>query len=317
MTTTPTRHVGIDLGGTKTEAILLDSHGIELARQRIQTPRGNYQTLIKGLCDFIHDFTQPVNASWTLGIGTPGSLGVNGVMRNANTVELNGQPFRQDLEAVLGRTVFMENDANCFVLSEAVDGAAKDGNTVFGAILGTGVGGGIVINKQLLSGSNKISGEWGHISLPSPNEDEFKQGRYSSKACYCGRAGCIETYLSGPGLATTYQNISGNTQTAEDIVKLAASNDPHAEIALQCYEEQLAKSLAMIVNVLDPDVIVLGGGLSKVERFYANVPLLWKRYIFSDSIKTRLSPPQHGDSSGVRGAALLGFSHDQVSPDTP
>lgn len=299
-------HVGIDLGGTKTEAILLDHQGNELNRQRISTPRGHYQALLNHLCQFIDDFTRHIESTWTLGIGTPGSLGNDGLMRNANTVELIGQPFKADLESALARSVFLENDANCFALSEAFDGAAKYGHSVFGAILGTGVGGGIVINKQLLSGSNKICGEWGHISLPWPTQDEFQQGHYSSNACYCGRKGCIETYLSGPGLSTTYRNISGSQKTAEEIVTLSEHGDDNAEKAIQSYEQQLAKSLAMTINLFDPDVIVLGGGLSKVERLYTSVPALWNQYIFSDTINTRLLPPRHGDSSGVRGAALLG-----------
>ncbi|HDK37563.1 MAG TPA: ROK family protein, partial [Thiolapillus brandeum] len=236
-----------------------------------------------------------------LGIGAPGSPSPRTkLMRNANSTCLNGQDLQQDLEDLLDRPVRMANDANCFTLSEAVDGAAKDASVVFGVILGTGTGGGITVDHKLLQGPNAVTGEWGHNPLPWPQPEELP-----GSACYCGKHGCIETFLSGPGLAAEHLRRTGNQLTAEEIAQLVEQGDAGAETTLQIYEDRLARGMASIINVLDPDVIVLGGGLSKLQRLYENVSRRWQQYIFSDVFRTRLLPPAFGDSSGVRGAAWL------------
>lgn len=292
---------GIDLGGTKVEIIALDEIGNELYRQRAATPAGDYAATVDAVAELVSQAESELGVRGTVGIGTPGAVSkVTGCMKNCNSTCLNGQPLPRDLERRLGRPVRLANDADCFALSEATDGAAAGAAGVFGVILGTGVGGGIVVNGRLLSGPNAIAGEWGHNPLPWPDMEELP-----GPACYCGRSGCIETYLSGPGLSRDYGCATGEHAAAADIVARAEAGDQTCEAILRRYEGRLARALAHIVNILDPDVIVLGGGLSNCPRFYANVPKLWGGYVFSDRVDTRLVPPRFGDSSGVRGAAWL------------
>ncbi|QSA98297.1 ROK family protein [Methylococcus sp. EFPC2] len=291
---------GIDLGGTKIELIVLDDGDQEVWRRRISTPQGNYPATLDGIAALVTDAERELAVRLTVGIGTPGATSrVTGRLKNSNSTCLNGQPLQEDLQRKLNRPVRMANDADCFALSEASDGAAAGATVVFGVILGTGVGGGIVVNGRLLNGPNAIAGEWGHNPLPWPRDDE-RPGR----ACYCGRSGCIETWLSGPGLAADHLHMTGSPLTAPVIAE-SARNDAACEASLRRYEERLARALAHVVNILDPDVIVLGGGLSQLERLYLNVPRLWNDWVFSDRVDTRLTPPRHGDSSGVRGAAWL------------
>jgi predicted NBD/HSP70 family sugar kinase len=281
--------IGIDLGGTKIEALALDAAGREVIRKRIPSPRGDYAATISAISSLVSEVGEG-----SVGIGIPGALSqVTGLVKNANSTWLIGQPLKEDLEKALGRPVKLENDANCFALSEATDGAGKGAAVVFGVILGTGVGGGIVVNGQVLSGANAIAGEWGHNPLPLPSAQDLPL-----PDCYCGRAGCIETYLSGPGLARDHELRTGRRLLPEEIVSLG-------DQSLERYVERLARALASVINLLDPEVIVLGGGMSKVGRLYTEVPRLWSRYVFSDHVATRLAPPVHGDSSGVRGAARL------------
>lgn len=268
--------IGIDLGGTKIEAIALDASGAEVFRKRVPTPRGDYDATLRAIAALVAEAGEG-----TVGVGIPGALSrATGLVKNANSTWLIGRPLKEDLERLLGRAVRLANDANCFALSEAVDGAGRGAQVVFGVILGTGVGGGIVVEGKVLTGANGIAGEWGHNPLPLPEEADLPL-----RECYCGRRGCIETYLCGPALER-----DGGAQS---------------QAAMERYEERLARSLAMVINVLDPDVIVLGGGISNIRRLYANVPGLWERHVFSDRVDTRLAPPVHGDASGVRGAAWL------------
>jgi fructokinase len=273
--------IGVDLGGTKIEVIALDASR-EVFRRRIATPRGDYAATIEA----IRILTE--NLDGTVGIGIPGALSrATGLVKNGNSTWLNGKPLKQDVEKALGRPVRMANDANCFALSEATDGAGRGAEVVFGVILGTGVGGGIVVGGRVLTGVNAIAGEWGHNPLPLPTQTDLPL-----PPCFCGRRGCIEQYLAGPALAR-----DAKVETAEE----AVGN----EAAMTRYEERLARALSHVINLVDPDVIVLGGGMSNVARLYDNVPRLWGRYVFSDRVDTRISPPAHGDSSGVRGAAWL------------
>ncbi|MFZ1538099.1 MAG: ROK family protein [Chromatiaceae bacterium] len=293
--------VGIDLGGTKIEGVALDAKGQELWRQRVRTPQGDYLGTLDAILGLVLAAEDALGDRAQVGIGIPGSVSpLTGRMRNANSTCLNGQPLHHDLEARLERPIRLENDANCLALSEATDGAGTGATTLFAAILGTGVGGGIVVHGQLLTGINRIAGEWGHSPLPQPGAEDLPP-----PACYCGRHGCIETYLSGPGLAADHARRQGGTLDACAIGLAAAAGDTACETSLQHYEARLARSLAVVINLLDPEIIVLGGGLSKLERLYQNVPVLWEAYIFSDQVATRLLPAQHGDASGVRGAANL------------
>ncbi len=289
--------IGVDLGGSKIEIIALDEAGRARLRRRVPTPQGDYAKTLTAIAELVYETEAELGITGTVGVGTPGAVSrITGRMKNCNSVWLNGQPLRDDLERVLGRSVRIENDANCFALSEAVDGAAAGAAVVFGVILGTGVGGGVVVNGQVLTGPNAIAGEWGHNPLPWPRADELPGAE-----CYCGKTGCIETWLSGPGMARHH----GTGATPPEIVVAAARGDPAAERAMAAYEDRLARALAQVINILDPDVIVLGGGLSNVARLYDNVPRLWRRYVFSDEVATRLVKPRHGDASGVRGAAWL------------
>ena len=295
--------IGIDLGGTKIEMIALDREGDILALQRIPTPAGDYEGTIRAVAGLVLDFENENGLSVSVGIGMPGAISpVTKMVKNSNSICLNGKPFKQDLESVLKRTVKIENDANCFTLSEAMDGAAAGENVVFGVILGTGVGGGLLINGKLVSGPNAISGEWGHNPLPWTDEQEIVE----AAICYCGRRSCIETWLCGEGLSRTFHYLSDQRCSPQTIVSLAEQGDELAVEALEHYERRLAKALASVINIIDPDVIVLGGGLSNIKRLYSNVPVLWKDYVFSDSVVTRLVAAKYGDASGVRGAAWLG-----------
>lgn len=280
--------IGVDLGGTKIEAIALEG-AREVARKRVPAPRGDYDATVAAVASLVREIGEG-----TVGIGIPGSLSrVSGLVKNANSTWLIGKPLKQDLEKALQREVRLENDANCFALSEAADGAGQGAEVVLGVILGTGVGGGIVVRGRVIRGPNAIAGEWGHNPLPLPGPEDLPL-----PACYCGRAGCIETYLSGPGLAADHRRLTGESLSPEEIVSSQGES-------LRRYEARLARALAGVINVLDPDVIVLGGGMSNVARLYTAVPRLWPPHVFSDHVATRLVRNAHGDSSGVRGAAWL------------
>jgi fructokinase len=327
--------IGIDLGGTKIEAIALSDDGAFSPSRRIATPRGDYEGTLDAIAALVRQFEGTEHAR--VGIGMPGAISpATGLVKNANSVWLNGRPLARDLEARLARPLRFANDANCFALSEATDGAADWAQVVFGVILGTGCGGGIVAGGRVLTGANAIAGEWGHNPLPWPGTEPSPAGsELPGPSCYCGKSGCIESFLSGPGLAADFVRAGGASATAgglsapaaaaaatagaavaenggfdavftpPEIVAAAAAGDAGAEACLLRYEGRLARALASIINVLDPDAIVLGGGLSGIARLYENVPRLWPRWVFSDRVDTKLLPPRHGDASGVRGAAWL------------
>lgn len=289
--------IGVDLGGTKIEAILLDDEGTVLARRRVPTPAGSYEATLAAIRGLVTELETGMETKASVGVGMPGAISPKtGLVKNANSTWLNGRPFDRDLTELLGRPVRFANDADCFALSEATDGAAAGLPVVFGVILGTGVGGGIVIAGKLLSGADAIAGEWGHNPLPWPSPAELP-----GPPCYCGRRGCIETWLSGPGLARDY----GGGADAAEIAARAEAGEPGAAAALERYCDRLARGLASVINVIDPHAVVLGGGLSKMAALYERVPDLLTRYVFSDRVAARLFPPLHGDSSGVRGAAWL------------
>jgi fructokinase len=298
--------IGIDLGGTKIEGLALANDGREIDRRRVPAPRGNYDDTVRAVADLVGTIEATVNASGTVGVGIPGAISpATGLIKNANSTWLIGRRLGDDLSRALNRDVRLANDANCFALSEAADGAAAGAAVVFGVIIGTGTGGGLVINGQIVVGANAIGGEWGHNPLPAPEDDERP-----GPPCYCGRSGCIETFLSGPALARDYIALGGMDLTATDVAARAADGDPLAQRCLDRYERRFAKAIASVINVLDPDVVVLGGGLSNIEQLYDQVPKLWSRHIFSDHVTTRLVRARHGDASGVRGAAWL-------HPNTP
>ena len=313
--------IGIDLGGTKTEAVVLDAAGAECWRQRIATPSAQgYAALVEAIAGLVAGARQAVGlaaivavgdgagsaaeAGATVGIGTPGSLNAAGLMKNANTQCLNGRPLAADLAVRLRQPVQLANDANCLALSEATDGAGRGAAVVFAVILGTGCGAGISVAGRVLTGPNRLAGEWGHNPLPWARADE------PGTACYCGQTGCIETWLSGPGLAADHQRRHGGTLTAVHLASAAAAGDLACQASLARWHERLARALASVINLLDPDVIVLGGGLSRMAETYCRVPALWARWVFSgglnEPVRTRLLPALHGDASGVRGAAWLG-----------
>jgi fructokinase len=293
--------IGIDLGGTKIEGIALSESGDELFRQRVATPQGDYRATLQRIVDLIKLIEKEVGELGSVGIGTPGSLSpASGLLRNSNSVCMNGKPVLSDLQAMLHREIRMANDANCFALSEATDGAAKDAAVVFGVIVGTGTGAGVVIDKNVLLGANAIAGEWGHNPLPWPGDSELP-----GASCYCGKLGCIETWLSGPGLVRDHEIHNNEFLDPETLDNKARFGDGDASETLQRYENRMARSLAHVINILDPDVIVLGGGMGNIKRLYKNVPAIWGDYVFSDVVNTRLLAPLHGDSSGVRGAAWL------------
>jgi fructokinase len=303
-----TRHVlgsgmriGIDLGGTKIEVIALEDDGTTLLRKRLQTPNTGYRDVLKAIAQLVEFAEDETAQKGTVGIASPGAESrLTGLVKNSNSTALNGQPIRKDIADLLGREIRIENDANCFALSEAIDGAAAGFKTVFGVILGTGVGGGITVDKRLIVGRNRIAGEWGHNPLPWARDDEKVDA-----VCHCGKAGCIEHFLSGPGLARTYNSITGGHLSAQDVVAMATSGDDRATKCVEIYIDRLARSLAAVINILDPDVIVLGGGLSNVGRLYSELPRQIPRYTFSDWVDTPIVQAKHGDSSGVRGAAWL------------
>ena len=296
-----TYRIGVDLGGTKIELAALDAAGEVRLRRRVATPARDYGATVRAIGDLVEGAERELGARCTVGVGTPGATSLaTGRIKNANSTALNGRALREDLEQRLARPVRLANDANCFALSEATDGAARGADVVFGVILGTGVGGGIVVHGRVLDGANAIAGEWGHNPLPAPGSED-----HPLPLCYCGRRGCIETFLSGPGLAADHAQAVGERIEADEIVARAQAGHAGCEATLGRYESRLARSLAAVINVLDPAAIVLGGGLSNVRRLSENVPRLWKAHVFSDEVRTRLVAPAHGDSSGVRGAAWL------------
>jgi fructokinase len=293
--------IGVDLGGTKIEVIALGEDGTTLLRRRVPSPRGDYRATLEAIAGLVEGLEEELGRQGTVGMGIPGAISpATGLVKNANSTWLIGRPLDRDLSERLSRPVRLANDANCFALSEATDGAGAGRRVVFGVILGTGCGGGIVVDGRIHTGPNAIAGEWGHNPLPWPEADETP-----GPDCPCGRRGCLETYVSGTGLCRDFREASGVEASGAEIVSRARAGDPIAEMALVRYETRLARGLASVVDVLDPDVVVLGGGMSNVERLYENVPRLWQRWAFSDRIDTPLRPPVHGDSSGVRGAAWL------------
>jgi len=293
--------IGIDLGGTKIEIIALDQVGLVLCRERIPTPVGDYDATVRAITDLVVAVETRLGARGTVGVGCPGALSpATDLMKNANSTCLIGQPLNRDLSKALARPIRIANDANCLALSEAVDGAAAGKGIVFSVILGTGVGGGLVVDGRAVTGRHAIGGEWGHNPLPWPSDEERP-----GPACYCGKTGCIETFISGPGLAADLERHNAGPSDAETIVAKADAGDPAALAAMARYADRLARSLASVINILDPDVIVLGGGLSNAGQLYQEVPRLLPAYVFSDEVTTPLMPAAHGDSSGVRGAARL------------
>ena len=293
--------IGIDLGGTKTEGILIDDSGKEISRTRIKTEK-NYDGTIKGIISIVKKFENDFGNSKSVGIGMPGAVSTDSALvKNANSIWLNGKPFKTDLEKALNKNINLENDANCFTLSEAVDGAGKDHAVVFGVIIGTGTGGGISINQKVLTGKNNIAGEWGHISLPNRSDDEKK----FVKQCYCEKSGCMETYVSGPGFASCFNLKHKTNYDSHAILEEFRSNDQRAIEALDIYVDHLARGLSLVCNILDPDIIVLGGGMSNISFIYDHIDTSLKKYIFSDTFNTKVVKNIHGDSGGVRGAAWL------------
>lgn len=293
--------IGIDLGGTKIEAIALDERGVERHRLRIPTPKGDYAAILKAIAGLVGDIESKLGQKATVGVGIPGAISpASGLVKNANTVVLIGHPLHRDLGRLLDREVRVANDANCFALSEATDGAGAGGTVVFGVIIGTGVGGGIVVDGRILVGQHAIAGEWGHNPLAWPLGDESP-----GPPCYCGRAGCNETFLAGPSLARDHRLRGGQALEAREIAARAEAGDGECLATMVRYEDRLARALAVVINVLDPDVVVLGGGVSNIERLYREVPRLLPRYVFSDEVTTPIVKAKFGDSSGVRGAAWL------------
>jgi len=293
--------IGIDVGGTKIEGILIESDGREIIRRRIPTPAGDYDAIVAAIADLVGDLERESGGDASVGIGHPGTISpATGLVKNSNSTALNDRPFDKDLEAAIGRTVATANDADCFTLSEATDGAGAGFETVFGVIIGTGVGGGLVVRGKLVRGPNAVTGEWGHNRLPWAGESEMP-----GPVCYCGLNGCIETFVSGPGMEADFERVAARRVHSPDIVDWARTGDPAAEAALDRYVSRLARGLASVINVLDPDVIVLGGGMSNIDELYDRVPALWGEWVFSDTVATRLRKAMHGDSSGVRGAAWL------------
>jgi len=292
--------IGIDFGGSKIEVALLSPDGSELLRHRTRTPH-DYRPALGAVVALVRQALRKAGEACSVGVGIPGAISpATGLVKNANSTWLNGKPLAQDLAAMLGQEVRVANDANCFALSEARDGAGAGAGSVFGVILGTGVGGGLIVGGAVHTGVNAIGGEWGHNPLPWP-----APGESPGPACWCGRKGCIETFLSGPGLARDHEATTSEYLEPEILVARARDADRGCEASLARYEERLARALAHVINILDPEIVILGGGMSNVDRLYRNVPAMWGRWVFSDRVDTRLVPPRHGDSSGVRGAARL------------
>jgi fructokinase len=293
--------IGIDLGGTKIEGIAIAADGSEQLRRRMPSPRDDYANTLAAVAGLVRSIEDDLGVRGTVGVGIPGAISpATGLIKNSNSTWLNGMPLAEELSRMLDRPLRFANDANCLALSEATDGSAAGTAVVFGVIVGTGTGGGVVINQRVLVGANAIGGEWGHNPLPAPRDDE-----YPGPECYCGRRGCIEMFLSGPALARGYIASGGAALTAAEIATRARTGEPLANRVLERYEERMARALGSVINVLDPDVVVLGGGLSNIDRLYDHVPKLWSAYVFSDRVDTRLVRAIHGDSSGVRGAAWL------------
>jgi fructokinase len=293
--------IGIDLGGTKIEALAIDNHGVELARHRIDTPRDDYDATITAMAGLVHRLEETTGTTGTVGAGIPGSISrITGLVKNSNSTWLNGRPLDRDLTAALGREVRIANDANCLAVSEASDGAAAGRHVVFGVILGTGCGGGVAIGGRVHEGPNGVSGEWGHNPLPWPRPEE-----YPGPACYCGKRGCMEMWVSGTGIALDYRTVTGKALTTQEIVSQFAAGDQDATAAMKRFEDRLARGLAQVINILDPDVIVIGGGVSKVQHIYQVLPERLKTYVFGGEVSTPVLPAMYGDSSGVRGAAWL------------
>ena len=293
--------IGIDLGGTKIEIACLAEDGNVLYSKRVSTPAPDYAATLRLLGDLIVEAEQAIGQSATVGLGTPGSISPNtNLLRNSNSVWMNGKPIADDLSTLTGRSLRFANDANCFALSEATDGAGEGARSVFGVIIGTGCGGGLVVEGKPILGANGIGGEWGHNPLPWPNDSE-----YPAPDCWCGRSGCQEVWLSGSGLARDHLTVSGQALRGEEIVSRATQGNQACQATLDRHAERLARGLAAICNVVDPDVIVLGGGLSKLEHLYRSLPGLMEPFVFSDILTTRIVKPVHGDASGVRGAAWL------------
>ena len=293
--------IGIDLGGTKIECLVLNSNGERLWHQRVATPQGDYLKTLQAIVSLVYGAEQELKTIGLVGIGLPGSISpTTGLMRNATSTCLNGMPLKKDLELLLKRQIQIENDANCFALSEATDGAGKNAKTVFGVIIGTGTGAGFVCNGQVLTGCNGIAGEWGHNPLPWIRPEEYHQ-----HDCWCGQKDCLETWLSGPALEKEYYQLTAIKKSVAEIIMLAEQGGQQEEQLIQAYETRLARGLAQIINSFDPDIIVLGGGLSNIQRLYQNIPKLWQQWVFSDNLSTRLVAPLYGDSSGVRGACWL------------
>jgi fructokinase len=300
MTNTGIR-IGIDLGGTKIEALAIDDQGVQLARHRIDTPRDDYDATIKAMVGLVHRLEQETGRTGTVGAGIPGSFSrTTGMVKNANSTWLNGRPLDRDLTAALGREVRIANDANCLAVSEATDGAAAGKHVVFGVILGTGCGGGVAIGGRVHEGPNGVGGEWGHNPLPWPRLEE-----YPGPQCYCGKLGCMEMWVSGTGIALDYKTVTGKGRTTQEIVADFAGGDPEATAAMGRFEDRLARGLAQVINILDPDVIVIGGGVSRVEHLYEELPKKLPAYVFGGEALTPILPAKYGDSSGVRGAAWL------------
>lgn len=297
--------IGIDLGGTKIEGAVLDSTGLEVVRQRIDSPQGCYVKTLDAIAGLVGRIDPEPDKRTPVGLGIPGTVSpATGLVKNANSTWLIGHPIDTDLAAQLGRPVRVANDANCFAISEATDGAGRSAGTVFGVILGTGVGGGLVVNGSVITGANAVSGEWGHTPLPWMTAEE-----YPGAACYCGRQGCIETFVSGPAFESAFAQQTGQKRNAAQIAEAARAGDRDAGIALNRFEDQLARALTMLINVIDPDVIVLGGGLSNIALLYENLPAKVAHYAFSDAVHTPIVQAVHGDSGGVRGAASLWPDH--------
>jgi len=296
--------LGIDLGGTKIEAVLLAPDGSQTWRQRVATPAGDYGATVAVLAALVARARAAVPAPFSIGVGTPGAVAASGLMKNCNSTWLNGMPLHADLELAFGQPVVLANDANCLALSEATDGAGAGADVVFAVILGTGAGAGIAVQGRVLQGPHRLAGEWGHNPLPWA-----EAGRDPVFDCYCGQRGCIETLVSGSGLASDHGHVTGQVLAGEEIVRCAGAGDEACRASLDRHARRLAQALAAVINLLDPDVIVLGGGLSRLSHLYERVPALWGQWVFgaaSDPVRTRLLPARHGDASGVRGAAWIG-----------
>jgi fructokinase len=302
--------IGVDVGGTKIEAIALSRGGDVLVRKRVASPHGDYSATVEAIATLVDQVEHDTAQAGSVGVAIPGTISTaTGLVKNANSTWLNGRPLGRDLAARLRRPVRFANDANCFALSEATDGAAAGARSVFGVIIGTGTGGGLVVNGDVVAGINGIAGEWGHNPMPWP-----RTGEWPGPPCYCGRTGCIETFLSGPGLSRDFERSAKEVRTPAEIVAMAAAGDLNATLCMERYEDRFARALASVINIVDPEVIVLGGGLSNVDRLYTAIPGRWAAFVFSDVVATRIVKARHGDSSGVRGAAWLWPATSEISP---